>query len=329
MRRRLLTRGSSAVPPGGMDNARCPRCAYDLRGVMSSWRTTCPLWGVCVECGLEFRWTEILREKIPPRWCVESPVFRYTDRLRAPLQTLVRTFWPWRFWGSLKMSHEIRWRAIGGYLLGEGLAVYIVFCLAHGALAWAVLTGGGAGVFGFIPRPALTFHWADIALPILLPLADWPLGSTNLSPRDLFKLFWLPLLPAAAFLLSVHVLCAAGFFTLPVSRKIAKVRWGHINRATLYGLGLFVPLACAFPPGVALVQNPNSSFSIAGRVLLLVAGVLALLLIPMEMAWWSTATGRYMRIPHAWGVGASVVVMSLGATVLAMFAVMLIWMPSR
>jgi len=50
----------------------CPRCGYDLRGVVSSWRDTSPLIGKCSECGLSLEWSELLsRDQAEPAWCVE------------------------------------------------------------------------------------------------------------------------------------------------------------------------------------------------------------------------------------------------------------------
>ena len=39
----------------------CPRCRYDLAGVVASWSSACPCAGVCSECGLDFLWPDLLR----------------------------------------------------------------------------------------------------------------------------------------------------------------------------------------------------------------------------------------------------------------------------
>ena len=94
---------------------RCPRCGYDQRGAISTWSNSCPLEGVCTECGLKFPWCEILKpEKFEPRWCVE-----YAPRLHevpwAAGKTFVRSFWPWGFWSRLQMSHRVRWLRLATY----------------------------------------------------------------------------------------------------------------------------------------------------------------------------------------------------------------------
>ena len=43
--------------------AACPRCGYDLRGALETWKRKCPINGVCTECGLKFEWGELLCER--------------------------------------------------------------------------------------------------------------------------------------------------------------------------------------------------------------------------------------------------------------------------
>ena len=37
----------------------CPRCGYDLGGVVAIFRDSCPLEGTCSECGMALRWGEV------------------------------------------------------------------------------------------------------------------------------------------------------------------------------------------------------------------------------------------------------------------------------
>lgn len=96
-----------------IDRVRCPRCGYDQRGVMNQWTTSCPLTGRCAECGLEFRWAELLvPEKFAPLWCVEYVRGGPFGIVRSCFGTLRRAHWPWGFWKRLSMSHDVRWRRI-------------------------------------------------------------------------------------------------------------------------------------------------------------------------------------------------------------------------
>ena len=52
--------------------ARCPRCGYDLRGVVATWAEACPLQSTCSECGLALEWSEVVGARARrPGWCVE------------------------------------------------------------------------------------------------------------------------------------------------------------------------------------------------------------------------------------------------------------------
>ena len=100
--------------------ARCPRCGYDLRGLVATWEDRCPLEGVCSECGLKLRWAEVLvPEKFEPAWCVEFAAGRFAI-VRGSIRTLLCSFMPWRFWSSLNMAHGI---------VRRRLAIYVVFLL--------------------------------------------------------------------------------------------------------------------------------------------------------------------------------------------------------
>lgn len=110
----MVERDSNDVAPA------CPRCGYDLRGAIATWRETCPLQGTCAECGLAMRWAEVLvPEKFEPPWCVEFVQLRRRFGW-ASANTFARSARPFRFWSTLKMSMPLRpWR----------LAVYVALLL--------------------------------------------------------------------------------------------------------------------------------------------------------------------------------------------------------
>ena len=87
-----------------MHTARCPRCGYHLRGVMETWKDSCPLDGTCSECGLAFDWARVCCPgKFVPLWCIE-----YERGPRAWSGTAWRLILPWVFWRRLKISHPPR-----------------------------------------------------------------------------------------------------------------------------------------------------------------------------------------------------------------------------
>jgi len=110
-------------------NAQCPRCGYDLRGVMSLWEASCPLMGKCSECGLDYEWAIVSQpEKYEPGWCVEfSPGWLSVPK--SAFKTFCCSFVPWYFWSRLHMSYSLRLGrllAYLGFLLFPILLVYVM-----------------------------------------------------------------------------------------------------------------------------------------------------------------------------------------------------------
>ena len=95
------------------------------------------------------------------------------------------------------------------------------------------------------------------------------------------------------------------------------MRWAHIVRITLYSLPVAIVCTGGWLVTAALFGPRGGSVLVPLAVVVGAAASFATaLVIPFAVVWWSVATGRYLRIPHAWGVGVSVVVISLLLTVL-------------
>ncbi|MCZ6834723.1 MAG: hypothetical protein O7G85_03020 [Planctomycetota bacterium] len=161
------------APSKARQDVNCPRCGYDLRGAIETWKNFSPLGGTCAECGLEFDWAELLSSKIrKPRWNVEYTrsiiVFPITT-----LATMAMSFRPARFWSSMKMTHVFRPRRVIAYLLLPLLTLYLVFAISQGLATrnqintLAIQTGTV-----FSPSPA----WM-IAKSMLLPLSNRLTGT--------------------------------------------------------------------------------------------------------------------------------------------------------
>jgi hypothetical protein len=285
---------------------RCPRCGYDLRGEMASWEQSCPIEGVCAECGLDMAWRELLNPThIKPGWCVEYAKSPWRVPGRA-IRTLMATCWSWFFWRSLRMVHEIRRRRLAAYVLLWVVVLYVLFCLCHAALAFSRWSNWGWRM------PARPVDPLDVVMTAVLPLSETlPWSSGAPSPQEIFDRLWLPGLWLLVLLAAMHVLCAAGFAALPVSRRQAKVRWGHIVRVLAYGFGWFVPLIALGLLGPALRELYRVPALVdLGHTLAALAVVAAWAHLPFLVIWWSTATGRYLKMRHPWGVGLAVVIMA-------------------
>ncbi|MHC4651710.1 MAG: hypothetical protein ACYTGY_04810 [Planctomycetota bacterium] len=104
--------------------------------------------------------------------------------------------------------------------------------------------------------------------------------------------------------LIMHAGCGLTYAALPITRKRCKVRWAHIARVTLYGYVLLVPAVV-----LSLATSPMTTAGARGGNLLAPLAVAAWGALPaLEVAWWATATSRYLRMPHALGVGLAVTV---------------------
>ena len=302
------------------DPVRCPRCGYDQYGEIAQWTDRCPLESTCTECGLRIRWTDVLSpRRRGPRWCVE-----YAAGVRSFLGrgvcTLLLAYWPWRFWSSLKMTHEIRWRGIAGLWVILLVLGYVLFCLGQVVIAWshwsASTPWGGFRVqslnlWDYLRVFLLPF--TDWAPSWRLPGGGWGAGGAGImnSPRDFIGWHWNWIPYVVVTLVAFQVCCAATFLTLPVSRRVAKVRWAHIYRVALYGLLLATTPFALMMVSTSLMAYPGRTMNAFLIVIALVPTGLAWLLPVWFVFWWSAATGRYLKMRHPWGVGIAVVVVAI------------------
>jgi hypothetical protein len=293
--------------PTAPADVRCPRCGYDLRGTVTLWRQDCPMTGTCTECGLEFEWAELLNPRLVlPPWCVEAarPVARLPGQI---LGTLGRSALPWRFWSSLRMFHVGRWPRLLAYLAVLAALSYVVFAFAHGWTVWqrwqVVIGGGYTPTTGGGP-----VFWQAVALP----WTNQAVGSfTSVmgawayeTPREVFRYTWSGLFLTLLTAVIAHACCGMTFAALPITRRRCKVRWAHIVRVTLYGFVLVLPGLAFSLPAVPMTMSRTGAGDLVAFLATAALGAIPF----MEVAWWTAATSRYLRMPHAWGVGIAVTV---------------------
>jgi hypothetical protein len=314
---------------------RCSRCGYDLRGATSEWQDACPLDGTCPECGLAFEWREIFVERIPP-WCVEGGAGRIVP-LRRVAATFVRTYWPWAFWSSLSLAGPIRWRRIVAYWIVIAAGLYAAAGGLAAREAWRydrnrsqALMSAGLPALALDLRPVAYAFAAPISpvalndpmdgrgapasVPMFLPSRPSPLRAIEHSAGVAAQ--------AALWFLAMHGCAAIAFAALPVSRRRAKVRFAHVTRVAAYGAALVVApavlLAAARWADEAWFGGPSALALIIPQA----AATLAWIALPfLDLAWWSVATKRYLRMPHAWGVGLAVVIIGMLAPITIAFVV--------
>lgn len=302
--------------------ARCPRCGYDLRGGIATWSDSCPLNGTCAECGLAFEWAELLSPSVrKPAWCVEYAANRWAVPWRC-VKTLAMTFWPWGFWKSLKMTHEPRWLRLSAFLFLLVAVCYIAFAIGSGVVGFAHSAGvkRDPSVSTTVGTPSVVLRCA------LLPFSRYSpgivKGSTWSEPYwssyEIFGGSWQLVCGGGIGFAFAQITTAFTFVILPISRRIARVRWAHIFRVAVYAVGLVVPfvvLNCVLvvTEEVAYRSSYNAPLSSAAEVGIPLVGTV---LTFAHILWWSIATSRYLRMAYGLVVGLVVAVIGFAVPTL-------------
>ena len=95
------------------------------------------------------------------------------------------------------------------------------------------------------------------------------------------------------------LLLPLSFVFLPVSRRRANVRWGHIARVSAYGF--FIPVTAI--AGSMLCISIGYALDPLIDLMLRCAHVLSRYFMPaMIIIWWATSIRHYLRMPHSWFV---------------------------
>lgn len=252
---------------------QCPRCAYDLSGVIASWQSACPLAGTCSECGLGFRWQDIFNEKLSgPPWSFEHAARLSSWRL---LVTAWMVTWPWSAWRELRLEIPI----VARRLILLPLLAYALFHLLVAAVAWIDIFQDTA----LIAFRGLEYAFFFEAIPALL----WPY-SRQLSWMDASTpptwLAWVAL--QWAFMPMLMLI-------LDETMRRVRVRRVHILRGACYSV--VAPIVGTVISGtVALVDSL--------RLVWIDQEILAsFILAPTACLawWWYGFIKDYLRLPRA------------------------------
>lgn len=108
--------------------AICPRCGYDLAGAVTAWGSdSCPMKGLCSECGHAFEWADVLapvRQRV--LWLYEHAPHWWSAR--SAIATLLLALLPNVFWRRVQPHH---------YVQPQRLAAWPVALLLGWAVLWA------------------------------------------------------------------------------------------------------------------------------------------------------------------------------------------------
>lgn len=214
----------------------CPRCGYDQSGVIASWDASCPLRGVCSECGLGFDWPDVLREdRQRLRWFYEHAAPRSAG-LPSAWITWAWAVRPWVFWRRVRLHHRLSIPRLWLWLL--------VLLVPLQAATAAMMNVAWWIYWEFSRRPWVSRP--DNAFEVQVSEWTMPFGyiTTKRGSSSVRTFEWtidqwsLYAYPTLAIVISMPLLLAC----LPATRRKAKVRAGHLLRVGIYSLAWVVPI---------------------------------------------------------------------------------------
>lgn len=254
---------------------------------MVRWTESCPLEGLCPECGLKFEWRDVFNEPLVPEWWVE----RDESRLRfRGARTLLRSLWPFRFWKRIRLEFH------GGLRRSVWLLLILLGCFYVSEVVATAATLYNIYVKTSIYSSKIRMGWRAA----LLPFHSWNRPNT----------LWL-LICAACFPLAAVV--------LPQTRRRAKVAWSHLARVFVYATsaGLIVQIAASLALSTLLMADSRiagsgigSSMQIVTSIPMLFVGNSLLFLAIVVLSWWC-ACKHYLRLEHAPAVAIALTTIAL------------------
>jgi hypothetical protein len=331
-----------ANPSGIMVEPRpaCPRCGYDLSGVVASWHVGCPIEGTCSECGLEFSWRDVL----DPRWSVPGWAFEHARRrvLASLVSSAARALWAWGFWRRIRMEHPIRGGRLGVWVVVMLLATHAVFGAYNGVYAYADISRARQQLISALStgQSAQNVVSAGTVWRHTLRAVVWPYSGTITS-------VWAPRgggwmwstesrVPARVWLGPLAFsLFPLAYLVLGQTMRRARVRRAHLVRIWAYSLALS-PLTLLV--WLRVLPQPEPIADLAESLSYLVSPyvapewryvpdwlyVLGEIVAAGGVFWWC-ATTRYLRLGHA-RLTAPIMTVIVGLATLTGLVVCSVWL---
>jgi hypothetical protein len=311
---RVLEQAGGSTPR----RVECPRCGYDLSGAVAAWTDTCPVVGTCPECGLVFAWRDVFVESRRR----ERRLFEHAESrlFRSLIGTLALTLLPSRLWRRVRMEMSIDFRRIAAMVLWGLLLMYAsrtALAVAHRMIEHFINNRR----FAWVAAQGAWFEQPDEWLRVL-----WPRTLLGEAQVDL-SVFNLGYVPSVAWLmLLAYVLAPMCFTLLPQTVRRCRVRREHLQRVTLYLLPTLVLtqsasvnlidawgaltdyMAWTRRPFPAWFSSHYQGHNVIASWRLVPAAVVGAL---WMFWWWRCAAKWYLRMPHASGVAAAIVALSL------------------
>lgn len=307
----------------------CPRCGYDQSGTVASWDRAdplaCPLRGVCTECGLEFRWGDLLSLKLGRT----SRFYEVAEwRLRRSfLITAWRALTPWSFWRWALMEYAVNWVRMAlvvgcatffAHACASAFRALAIYALDENPIIWTFYSrwrGGGGSLWSGWDGWDRRVYWALTML--------WPLGDGIGFPG------WTAFTPLSLLAVLAAMFMPLTFLLLPDSLPKARVRRSHLVRIWAYGL-IALPVVVSLTDVVVwagdrawglIVESDSMEYSLGIYTFAEIRWWILLGLVCLWLlAWWGVACRRYLRLPHSRAVAPVMLFVSLLLSLVAIWA---------
>jgi len=278
----------------------CPKCGYDQSGEIATWESSCPVNGVCPECGLAFEWADIFdRYRNHLNWYIEHAPSSIAFTKRS-LPTLWRLMLPWVFWRSVTITHAISIRRLVPWILIVWVVLHIITAIPFAYYNWHAVD---MWFFGTVQNAYQSYGIQGFAAILTNALCS-PVIHVCTGPNGLTYTFeggGLVYLSTTTSDLLVGLIAVIGYSTtwgivllaIPTTRNIAKIRTSHILRA--YCLSLL--------PGIVIIEilRFESAYGMVARVtpsLLMPYGILICMV--WLIVFWACALRVGWRVHRAW-----------------------------
>lgn len=303
------------MPSARQEVPACPRCGYDLSGIIATWDDCCPTSGTCSECGMTLDWRDVF---FPHR----ADLSGFVEHARGPLRTWLTawlTAWwtlrPWSFWRRVQPSQRTVPRRMALWLVIVLLLPHVL-ASSSGVMSYFIRSKtpmpvmyapGRGGTLTPVPAP-VTMLAPPVDGTTVLSHFAFPIASAQSTGSGPLVRIVVPgwpwyALPALAFTLAWPAL----WLVLPTTRTQSKLRWSHVARAAVYQCS-WISVVTLF----RLFRNLYTSFELATSPMPANLGVprlgdyapelLGIALLVWLAGWW------FYAITRGWAVKRGVVV---------------------
>lgn len=288
----------------------CPRCGYDLGGLIAAWTQSCPLRSTCSECGLDFDCSRALSPRvIGPRWSYEHGFTREASRWRFTSYVAVL---PRKLFGELAVDHRVNAPRLVWFTILWLALIHVTTAVLSLGVMLNVLRGpaGMPGMLGsyWYEDDFLSFALTQLVLPYTGVLR-MPIGASFIQ---------IPLLPLFILVYVPTFLMPAWLMLLGTSLRMARVRKVHLLRGVAYSVpcAALCLVACVATTFAVPLAQPYLGLMLPRLVL---AGVV-LFCLGHHLTWWYLFIRRYLRLRHA----AAVVLLNSVMSVLVVMIVLIL-----